>query len=247
MAQYVKKIRTESGDLPIDYNALANLPSAGSTTQPVYMVNGEPKATTYTLGASVPSNAKFTDTTYTLSSFGIEATAAEINTVKGATTYIQNQLNAKADSSHNHSASNITSGTLPIERGGTGATTAAGVLENLGNIGKVYSATPSATSVPAYDTKTIASVKLPAGKYIIVGNAQWPGDLPSAMYMHRLATPDGATVYTTTRGVMIGGGGAQTVAIVTLTSQTTITYQAYNGHSVALTPEAISLNAIKLQ
>ena len=37
-----------------------------------------------------------------------------------------------AASSHNHSASNITSGTLPIARGGTGATTAAGVLTNLG-------------------------------------------------------------------------------------------------------------------
>ena len=38
--------------------------SAGSTTQPVYFSNGKPVATTYTLGASVPSNAKFTDTTY---------------------------------------------------------------------------------------------------------------------------------------------------------------------------------------
>lgn len=37
-----------------------------------------------------------------------------------------------AATSHNHSASNITSGTLPIARGGTGATTAAGVLTNLG-------------------------------------------------------------------------------------------------------------------
>lgn len=37
-----------------------------------------------------------------------------------------------ADNSHNHSASNITSGTLPIARGGTGATTAAAALTNLG-------------------------------------------------------------------------------------------------------------------
>lgn len=37
---------------------------AGSVTQPVYFVNGIPVKTTYTLGASVPSNAKFTDTTY---------------------------------------------------------------------------------------------------------------------------------------------------------------------------------------
>ena len=37
-----------------------------------------------------------------------------------------------AASSHNHDASNITSGTLPINRGGTGATTASDALTNLG-------------------------------------------------------------------------------------------------------------------
>nr|DAF57855.1 MAG TPA: minor tail protein [Siphoviridae sp. ctlNl18] len=36
--------------------------SAGSATQPVYFSGGKPVATTYTLGASVPSGAKFTDT-----------------------------------------------------------------------------------------------------------------------------------------------------------------------------------------
>ena len=39
--------------------------NAGSATQPIYFVNGVPKATTYTLGKSVPSNAVFTDTVYT--------------------------------------------------------------------------------------------------------------------------------------------------------------------------------------
>ena len=38
--------------------------NAGSATQPVYFSNGVPVKTTYTLGASVPSGAKFTDTTY---------------------------------------------------------------------------------------------------------------------------------------------------------------------------------------
>ncbi len=37
---------------------------AGSATQPIYFSNGIPVATTYTLEASVPSDAKFTDTTY---------------------------------------------------------------------------------------------------------------------------------------------------------------------------------------
>lgn len=55
-------------------------------------------------------------------------------------TDLQSTLDGKANSSHNHSAANITSGTLssdrlptvPITKGGTGATTAAGALTNLG-------------------------------------------------------------------------------------------------------------------
>lgn len=74
-----------------------------------------------------------TNTTYSLSSFGITATAAELNYTDGVTSNIQTQLNGKAASTHNHSASQITSGTLssdrlptvPISKGGTGATSAA--------------------------------------------------------------------------------------------------------------------------
>lgn len=38
--------------------------SAGTATQPVYFSGGKPVATTHSLAASVPANAKFTDTTY---------------------------------------------------------------------------------------------------------------------------------------------------------------------------------------
>ena len=51
---------------------------------------------------------------------GITATTTELNYVDGVTSNIQTQLNGKAASSHNHSASNITSGTLGVARGGTG-------------------------------------------------------------------------------------------------------------------------------
>lgn len=46
--------------------------------------------------------------------------------------YVDDGLVEKADSSHNHSASDITSGTLPITRGGTNASTAAVARTNLG-------------------------------------------------------------------------------------------------------------------
>lgn len=267
MANLIKKIRTDAGDLQIDYTALANLPSyaasstaggpatsanklntnAGTATQPVYFEGGVPKATTYTLAKSVPANAVFTDTTYTLSSFGITATAAELNYVDGVTSNVQTQLNGKAASSHNHDAGNITSGTLPIARGGTGATTVDGVLTNLGNIGKLYVSKPSAVSVPVNTLKTVASLSLPAGTYIVVANSQWPSDLPSTVCLSRLVSSDESAVYGTTRGFMPGGGGSQTTAIVSLTAQTTINYQVYHGHSAALNSEAISLSAVKLK
>lgn len=44
--------------------ATALTTSAGSATQPVYFSSGKPVACTYTLGKSVPSDALFTDTTY---------------------------------------------------------------------------------------------------------------------------------------------------------------------------------------
>ena len=70
----------------------------------------------------------------------LTATATELNYMDGVTSNVQTQLDGKAALSHNHSASNITSGTLssdrlstvPISKGGTGATTAAGALTNLG-------------------------------------------------------------------------------------------------------------------
>lgn len=86
------------------------------------------------------------DTTYSLSSFGITATAAELNKLDGVTatkdeinfldgvsSNIQTQLNGKAASTHNHSTSNITSGTLGTARGGTGITTNPSMLVNLGS------------------------------------------------------------------------------------------------------------------
>lgn len=58
--------------------------------------------TNVTVAKAVPANAVFTDTKYTLSSFGITASAGELNYCDGVTSNIQTQLNGKSSSSHNH-------------------------------------------------------------------------------------------------------------------------------------------------
>lgn len=74
--------------------------SAGSVTQPVYFANGVPTATTYSLEKSVPSNAVFTDTTYTFegtynASTNKAATMADIKDGK-LTGYAQSSGNVAA-------------------------------------------------------------------------------------------------------------------------------------------------------
>lgn len=68
-----------------------------------------------------------------LSNLGVTATAAELNYMDGVTSNVQTQLNGKAASTHKHAAADISSGTLsvdrlptiPLAKGGTGATSAA--------------------------------------------------------------------------------------------------------------------------
>lgn len=102
----------------------ANLPSAPSDI--VTSVSSIPSNATIVptnaLKVQLDTKANKSDIP-TLSSLGITATATELNYVDGVTSNIQTQLDGKAASSHNHAASNITSGTLGVARGGTGATT----------------------------------------------------------------------------------------------------------------------------
>ena len=80
--------------------------------------------------------------------------------------YFYNQIKSKfAPASHNHSAGNITSGTLPIARGGTGQTTAAGVRNALG-LGNTTGAVPVANGGTGANT-VAAAVKALLGSSAI--------------------------------------------------------------------------------
>ena len=74
-------------------------------------------------------------------------TTTELGYLDGVTSNIQTQLNGKSNTSHKHNASDITSGTLPIARGGTGATTVTTAKANLGigDYGKLTASSSSAT------------------------------------------------------------------------------------------------------
>jgi hypothetical protein len=83
------------------------------------------------------------------------ATSSEIGGVKSGTDItIDSEGNVSVnDNSHNHSAENITTGILPIERGGTGKSTAAEALSVLAS----SSTTPTTSDITADDTKILSS------------------------------------------------------------------------------------------
>lgn len=77
--------------------------NAGSETQPVYFSNGVPVKTKYTLGADVPSDAKFTDTVYTLPAAGTSLGGVKT----GGDVTISGGIVTVNDDSHAHVISNI--------------------------------------------------------------------------------------------------------------------------------------------
>lgn len=346
--ELIKKIRTDKGDLQIDYNALANKPTisslggvskTGDTMTGNLVINNE--STSPALGLQAPNNEQgqqayarvyknasstadyglqlrdythggnetenssmlticsnksaladkiqFTNqengvsTNYrlygehnkpTLSALGVTATTTELNKLKGltattselnildgltattaelnycdgVTSNIQTQLNGKAASSHNHSADDIASGTLPIANGGTGATTVAGIRENLGNLGKVYRQNPTDKSIAAGETPvTLASLTLPAGNYIVTGNHVWLQHTAGSIYDASIRHSDpNKSIYCYCRNLMDNGGGMACSAIVQLTEETTIVYQTRHSHSANATAHDVHFYAIKI-
>lgn len=108
--------------------------TAGSATKTTQDASGNVITSTYATKTELD-----TAKTNLQTSINGKANSSHTHTIANITN-LQTTLDGKAASSHNHAASNITSGTLssdrlptvPIAKGGTGATTAAGALTNLG-------------------------------------------------------------------------------------------------------------------
>lgn len=85
--------------------------TAGSATQPVYFTGGKPEACTYSLGASVPSGAKFTDTVTTASTSGSGNAVTAVTASNGALTV------TKGDTFVNLSSAQTVSGVKTFSNG----------------------------------------------------------------------------------------------------------------------------------
>lgn len=177
----------------------------------------------------------------------LQSSKADINHIHAEYAPIDHTHSNYAAASHKHPVSDITSGILPISKGGTGAETVAGALTNFGNIGKVYSSTPNDKSIEKMEMVTIASLTLPAGVYVIVGNHQWEVNGAGCMYISRITKSDDSVVYCIVRNDMIGGGGATAAAIIELTETTTIKYETYHQYTTATNAEAIRFHAVKIK
>lgn len=96
----------------------------------------------------------------------VTPTHTELNYVVGVTSALQTQIDGKADSSHEHSADDITSGLLPISRGGTNASTKATARDNL-DLGTSNS--PQFTGVNVGHASDSTITRLASGKIAIEG------------------------------------------------------------------------------
>lgn len=180
--------------------------SAGSSNTPVYFNNeGKPVAISYQVNKTVPSNAVFTDTvytlptagsslggvkttstvtnasgytacpiiggvpyykdtntTYSLSSFGISASAAEINYTKGVTSAIQTQLNGKVPTSRTVNGKALSSN-ISLSYGDVGAAAANHSHSYLPLSGGTVTGPVSITNTTAASSTTTGALKVSGG------------------------------------------------------------------------------------
>lgn len=122
---------------------------------------------TITLTGSDGSKTSVTDsnTTYSLSSFDVNASAAELNYVKGVTSSIQTQLNGKAPMSHMHAIADVTGLQTALDGKADKATTLAGY-----GIGNAYTKNETDTAITTALTWDEFIINLIGGDFVIGWN-----------------------------------------------------------------------------
>ena len=102
-------------------------------------------------------------------------------------------------------------------------------------------------SVPAKTTRTICSLSLPTGKWIIVGGHQWSTSF-DVICVGMISSGDTTLAPSSIRYHAEGGGGyCSTIIVDNFSSNSmTIDLRAYNGDSSARIASDISLKAIRI-
>lgn len=138
--------------------------TAGSATQPVYFADGKPVATTYTLGKSVPADAKFTDTnTHYASKNVVGSSTATANTTTALTNgnvYLNSVENGAVTSAHKISGSGATTVTTDT----SGNIIVSSTNSTYSSLKNPYALTVSlnGTSQGAYDGSAAKSINVTA-------------------------------------------------------------------------------------
>ena len=151
---------------------------------------------TYALGTYCTKDAKLYRCTTAITTTEAWTAAHWTETSMGAELVaIYAALAAKAPSTHAHAASDITSGTLPVTRGGTGATDRLNAFENLAFLGN----NPIASTT---DDTTTNWVNLGSGYAFFSGNGQLT-DQPTT-YGFVISFVCGSDIFQLWKGQVVG-------------------------------------------
>lgn len=112
--------------------------TVGGTTTPIYLNNGTPTALGYTIAKSVPSNAKFTDTTYSVATTSANGLMSSTD---------KSKLDGIATGANNYSLPAATSSTLGGVKVGSNITNSSGTISlTKANVTSALGYTPPTTN-----------------------------------------------------------------------------------------------------
>lgn len=154
---------------------------------------------------------------------------AEFKCLHGVTSSIQTQLNSKSASSHVHAASDITSGTLGVDRGGTGAVnfTSGNILRGAGT-GPVTAtlAAPAGALVGTTDSQVLTNKSLTANSNNVIAREIWVGNGATSVSSYAATAPVAGQVLTATSSTL-----ATWQTPTAITSHTGLTNIGTNTHA----------------